>query len=161
LVKIVFFASEAIAFGFVLTEVPGATPKKPNSGLTLRVGSNPGDVVADGPNSPAFLLKMAGRNEHGKIRLATGARESCGNVGFLPLGVFDPEDEHVLGHPSFVPGNVRGNAKGETFFAEQGVAAVTGAIAPDFACFGEVDDVFVDVARPRDILLTSLEWSSY
>src|SRR5580692_1403299 len=36
LVKIVFFASAAIAFGFVLTEVPGATPKKPNSGLIAR-----------------------------------------------------------------------------------------------------------------------------
>src|SRR6202521_5477660 len=33
LVKIEFVASVAIAFGFVLTEVPGATPKKPDSGL--------------------------------------------------------------------------------------------------------------------------------
>src|SRR5688572_24413718 len=32
-VKIVFLASAAIAFGFVLFEVPGATPKKPASGL--------------------------------------------------------------------------------------------------------------------------------
>src|SRR4029077_18031621 len=36
LVKIVFFASDAMAFGFVLTDVPGATPKKPNSGLIAR-----------------------------------------------------------------------------------------------------------------------------
>src|SRR6185369_6763437 len=36
LVKMVFFASEAIAFGLVLTEVPGATPKKPASGLIAR-----------------------------------------------------------------------------------------------------------------------------
>src|SRR5882724_4078694 len=33
LVKIAFFAIVAIAFGLVLTEVPGATPKKPASGL--------------------------------------------------------------------------------------------------------------------------------
>src|SRR6476620_5774111 len=33
LVKIEFFASVAIAFGFVLSEVPGATPKNPASGL--------------------------------------------------------------------------------------------------------------------------------
>src|SRR6267142_6109370 len=33
LVKIEFVASAAMAFGFVLTEVPGATPKKPDSGL--------------------------------------------------------------------------------------------------------------------------------
>ncbi len=36
LVKIEFFASVAIAFGLVLTEVPGATPKKPASGLIAR-----------------------------------------------------------------------------------------------------------------------------
>src|SRR3954471_12961087 len=32
-VNIEFFASVAIAFGFVLLEVPGATPKNPASGL--------------------------------------------------------------------------------------------------------------------------------
>src|SRR6478752_5032992 len=32
-VKIVFFASVAIALGLVFTLVPGATPKKPDSGL--------------------------------------------------------------------------------------------------------------------------------
>src|SRR5689334_12199079 len=32
-VKIVFLESVAIAFGLVLTEVPGATPKNPASGL--------------------------------------------------------------------------------------------------------------------------------
>src|SRR5262245_43499345 len=36
LVKIVFFASAAMAFGLVLAEVPGATPKKPASGLMAR-----------------------------------------------------------------------------------------------------------------------------
>src|SRR6266851_7226936 len=36
LVKIEFVASVAIAFGFVLTEVPGATPKNPASGLMAR-----------------------------------------------------------------------------------------------------------------------------
>src|ERR1700734_1872228 len=36
LVKIVFFASVAIAFGLVFALVPGATPKKPASGLIAR-----------------------------------------------------------------------------------------------------------------------------
>src|SRR6188768_1071757 len=35
-VKIVFFASAAMAFGLVLLLVPGATPKKPASGLMAR-----------------------------------------------------------------------------------------------------------------------------
>src|SRR6266481_7551735 len=36
LVKMVFFARVAIAFGFVFTDVPGATPKNPASGLMAR-----------------------------------------------------------------------------------------------------------------------------
>src|SRR6185295_9717554 len=36
LVKILFVASVAIAFGFVFSDVPGATPKKPASGLIAR-----------------------------------------------------------------------------------------------------------------------------
>ena len=36
LVKMVFFASEAIAFGLVCALVPGATPKNPASGLIAR-----------------------------------------------------------------------------------------------------------------------------
>src|SRR5271165_4854136 len=36
LVKIVFFASVAIALGFVFLLVPGATPKNPDSGLMAR-----------------------------------------------------------------------------------------------------------------------------
>src|SRR5213593_4419468 len=36
LVKIVFFASAAMALGLVLTDVPGATPKNPASGLIAR-----------------------------------------------------------------------------------------------------------------------------
>src|SRR5471032_3244560 len=36
LVKIVFFASAAIALGLVFSDVPGATPKKPASGLIAR-----------------------------------------------------------------------------------------------------------------------------
>ena len=36
LVKIVFFESAAIALGLVCQEVPGATPKKPASGLMAR-----------------------------------------------------------------------------------------------------------------------------
>src|SRR5690242_21271872 len=36
LVKIVFFESIAIAFGFVFIDVPGATPNSPASGLIAR-----------------------------------------------------------------------------------------------------------------------------
>ena len=83
LVKIVFLASAAIAFGLVFIDVPGATPKKPASGLMARklarrVRLNPCNVVADRPDLPAF--KSCGRNQHGEVRLAAGAGESRGHV---------------------------------------------------------------------------------
>ena len=46
-VKIVFRAREAMAFGFVFAEVPGATPKKPASGfMALRRPSRSGLIQA-------------------------------------------------------------------------------------------------------------------
>ena len=90
LVKIVFFASVAIAFGFVFAEVPGATPKNPASGLIARrrpfgVGLDPRDVVADGRDLPALRWKCRRRDQHREVRLAAGARERGGDVGLLAL----------------------------------------------------------------------------
>ena len=156
-----------MALGLVLAVVPGATPKKPASGLMARswpcgVGLDPGDVVADGPDLPA--LEAGGRNEHGEVGLAAGGGEGGGDVGLLGLalcrGRFDAEDEHVLGHPAFVAGDVGGDAQGEALLAEQRVAAVAGAVAPDLAGFGEVDDVFLVVAGPGDVVLAGLERSA-
>ena len=68
----------------------------------------------------------------------------------LALRVGELEDEHVLGQPAVVAGHHRGDAQREALLAEQGVAAVARAEAPDLAGLGEVDDVLVvRVARPR------------
>ncbi len=40
---------------------------------------------------------------------------------------FDAEDQHVLGHPTLLAREIGTDAQGETFFAEQNVAAITGA----------------------------------
>jgi hypothetical protein len=79
-----------MALGLVLAEVPGATPKKPASGLMARswpvgVGLDPGDVVADGPDLPA--VEAGGRDEHGEVGLAAGAGEGGGDVGLSPFGI--------------------------------------------------------------------------
>ena len=63
----------------------------------------------------------------------------------------------MLGHPAFVAGDVGGDAQSEAFLAEQGVAAVSGAVGPDLAGFGEVDDVFFVVAGPGDVLFPGRE----
>src|SRR6202171_1692696 len=45
LVKIEFFARVAMALGFVLTDVPGATPKNPASGLMARSRPSASGVI--------------------------------------------------------------------------------------------------------------------
>ena len=119
------------------------------------VGLDPGDVVAYGPDLPAF--EAGGRDEHGEVGFAAGAGEGGGDVGLFASGRFDAEDEHVLGHPAFVAGDVGGDAEGEALLAEQRVAAVARAVGPDFAGFGEVDDVLVVVAGPGNVFLAGRE----
>ena len=70
---------------------------------------------------------------------------------------FQSGDQHVFGHPLVFAGDVRGDAQGEAFFSQQGVAAVSGAIGPDFAGVGKMTDVFVIVARPARVRLSRFE----
>ena len=109
---------------------------------------HPGDVVADRLDLPA----REGRDHHRHVRLAAGRREGGGDVGLLALGAGDAEDEHVLGHPAVVASHGRRDAQREALLAEQGVAAVAGAVAPDLTGLGEVGDVLVlGVAGPRHV----------
>ena len=66
----------------------------------------------------------------------------------------------MFSHPAFVACHHGSDAQRETFFAEQGVAAVAGTIAPDLAGLWEVCDVFlVDrCAWPGDIFFAFGEW---
>ena len=63
----------------------------------------------------------------------------------------------MLGHPALVVGHGGGDAQRVALLAEQGVAAVAGAVAPDGALFGEVHDVLGVVARPRHVGLALFE----
>jgi hypothetical protein len=63
----------------------------------------------------------------------------------------------VFGQPAFVAGHRRSDAQRQALFAEQGIAAVAGAIRPDFAGFGIMDyglTADVRLARPRHVFLT-------
>ncbi len=73
------------------------------------------------------------------------------------MWVFHAYDEHVLGHPAFVAGHVRGDAQGKTFLSEQRIAAVAGTVGPDFTRLWEMNDVFLLVAGPRNIFLPGLQ----
>ena len=128
-------------------------------GVELAVGAvlHPADVVTNGFGFPAW----DGWDEHGEVGFAAGGRECGGDVFGFVLWVGEFENEHVLGEPAVVAGHDGSNAKSETLFAEEGVAAVAGTEALDFAGFGEVHDVFVvGVAWPGDIFLAGCKWGA-
>jgi hypothetical protein len=115
-VKIVFERMVAMAAGFVASEVPGATPKKPASGLiaylsicqtkeekeettslqsSISSKLHPGNVVSNGVHLPSWQSGA----QHGQIRLATGGRESGSNVIRATLWRGESENQHVLSKP--------------------------------------------------------------
>src|SRR6266700_719685 len=121
------------------------------------IRSDPGNIVADGPDFPAFGSEFVGRNHHCEIGFAARAWKSRRNVRLLAVRIFDPDDEHVLSHPAFVPRHVRGDAEGKTFLAEQCIASITGTVRPDFTALRKVDDVLFVITRPGDISLSRLQ----
>ena len=97
----------------------------------------PGDVVAERPDPVAGQ----GRLHHGQVGLAAGAGQGGRDVGRLAAVVLDAHDDHVLGQPALLVAEVGADAEGDALLAEQGVAAVARADAPDEALLGEVHDV--------------------
>jgi hypothetical protein len=71
-----------------------------------------------------WFLKGLRRDHHREVGLAAGARERRRDVGLLAPADSRPEDQHVLGHPALVAGDVGGDAQREALLAEQRVAAV-------------------------------------
>ena len=97
------------------------------------------------------------RLQHRQVGLAARRRERRGDeVGFV-LRRDQLEDQHVLGEPALVVGHRRGDPQRVALLAEQRVAAVAGAVAPDLAGLREVADVLGVVARPRHIFLAGLQ----
>ena len=71
----------------------------------IRAGLDPCDVITDGADLPTLFLEHFGWDDHGEVGFTAGTRESRGHIGLGSRWVFDTQDEHVLGHPSFVPGH--------------------------------------------------------
>src|SRR6185436_821950 len=59
---------------------------------SFRIRLDPGNVVSNGPNFPAF--ETGGWNQHRKICFAAGAGKGCGDISLLALWIFDADDEH-------------------------------------------------------------------
>ena len=157
--KMVLAVIDSIAVGLVEYAVPGATPKNPASGLiAYSLPSAAGLIQAmSSPTVVTFQPSSAnagGGTSMAKFVLPQALGKGRGDVGLVALRVGDAHDQHVLGEPALVAGHRRGDAQGEALLAEQGVAAVAAAVAPDRALLGEVHDVLVlGVARPRHVLV--------
>ena len=154
LVKIELRSIVFIAFGLVAGRCPGATPKKPASGLTAqRRPSSSNFIQAMSSPIVSTFQSGQGRDQHRQVGLAGGRREGAGDVLDLALGRGQLEDQHVLGEPALVAGHRRGDPQREALLAEQGVAAVARAEGPDLARLRVVDDVLVvRVAGPGHVL---------
>ena len=120
--------------------------------LAIRTRLDPGDVVADRGDLPA--LESRRRHQHGEVGLATGARESCRHVVLLAFGVGHAQDQHVFGQPALVLAHLGCDTQCQALLAQQRVAAVAGAVGPDFTRFGIVHDVLdIGVAGPGSLIL--------
>ena len=115
---------------------------------------DPGDVIANRQRLP--VAEALGRHDHGQVGLAAGAGERRRDVGFCTLGIFQTQNQHVFGQPAFVASHRRGDPQRQALLAEQGVAAVTGTVGPDFTGFREMNNGLAGndrFARPRHVFL--------
>ena len=75
--------------------------------LAVRMWLDPGDVVTDGGDFPAF--KAFWWHQHGEIGFATSARECRCHMVFLALWIGHAQDQHVLGQPALVASHIGGD----------------------------------------------------
>ena len=97
--------------------------------IAVRPRLHPGDVVADGPYPIAGILER--RNHHGQIRLAARARKCRRHVGDFARRIFEPQDQHVLRHPTLFARHPTRNPQREALLSQQRIAAVARTNAPD------------------------------
>ncbi len=133
--------------GWTFSFVPGATPKKPFSGLiAYRLPSSPVRIQAmSSPTvKPCTRRSVAlRRDQHCQVGLSARGRECSGDIYGFAVGFLYAEDQHMLCHPALGLALVGSDAQREAFFTEQHVPAVCGVDGPDGVVFREVADVAV------------------
>ncbi len=128
LVKMVFLRMVAMALGFVLILVPGATPKYPYSGLmAYSLPSLPGLIQAiSSPTVVTFQpFHFFRRDHHRKIGFTAGTWKCGSHICLFPFWIFYTKYQHMFGKPSFFFGHNGSNAQRKTFFTQQCIATVT------------------------------------
>jgi hypothetical protein len=106
LVKMVLDLIVAIAVGLDFSDVPGATPKNPASGLiACSRPSGPGRIHA--MSSPTVVTVHAsqplGGNSIARLVLPQALGNARCDIALLAFGTLESQDQHVLGHPALHP----------------------------------------------------------
>ena len=131
------------------------------NGVELAVGMrfDPRNIVANGADLPAG--KSLRRHQHREIGFAASAGEGCCHMVFFARRIGHTQNQHVLCQPALVTAHGGRDAQRKALLAQQGVAAVAGAVGPDFTCFGEMHDVLGLVARPFHVGLACSQRSAH
>ena len=103
--------------------------------------TQPGDVIAQGPDLITLLAVIRGGQHHGQVGLAAGGGERGGHILFLAVGIFNTQDQHMFSHPALVLALEGGDAQGEALLAQQHVSAVAGVDGPNGVILGELQNV--------------------
>ena len=100
---------------------------------------HPGNIVSNGPDAIPLVLER--RHHHCQIRFPARAWKRRAHVGYFAARRFQPQDQHVLGHPALLARHHAGNPQRKTLFSEQRVSAVARPHAPDQFLLRKVNDV--------------------
>ena len=104
---------EFMALPLESNEVPGATPKKPASGLiAYSLPSSPKFIQAiSSPTVSTFHPGMVGTSM-ARFVLPQALGKAAATCFFSPSGLVNFKDQHMFGHPAFVTRLCRSNAQG-------------------------------------------------
>ena len=150
-----------MALGLVSQEVPGATPKKPASGLIARSipFSSGFNHAISSPTVETFQPFIdAGGINIAMLVLPQGAGKSSRNVSFFSLKAFHSKNQHVLRQPLVIPCHAGSDSQSQTLFSKQGISAITASVGNDGSLFWKMNDVgVIRVTRPRNFLHPSFK----
>ena len=132
-------------------EKPGLRIDGPQPAVSA--GPKPSNVIAHQGRFPAGLSITLRRDQHGKVRLAAGTRESSRHIRFGPVRCMQPQQQHVFSEPSFIARHRRGNTQRQTLFPQQRIAPIPAAITPNHPLLRKMSDILFVRTGPSHIFL--------
>ena len=132
---------------------PRSDPEEPVFGVdgveaAVRADPHPGDVVPQGPDA----VTGESRFQHGQVCFSGGGGQGGQEVTDFARGIFDTDDDHVLGQPTFFLAEPGSDPERETLFSQERVSPVSRTDAPDQVLLRKVHDkAFSNVKVPHRV----------